>query len=574
MSLRHGFWQWGLGVLLAVVCVLGVADSAWAATAYVVNEGGNTVTPIELATNNPGPEITVGSDPRAIAISSLGGLGLSVTNLSTAYVTNFLSGTVTPIEVATNEREPEIKVAPEPWGIAITPNGKFALVTANNYGHPPTGGIVTVINVPTNQIAGEINVGTRPVGIAITPNGTTAYVTEPRTDTVTPINLATFEAGPAIKVGMEPEGIAITPNGKTAYVTSAAWDGVTPINLATNTPSGEIGVGSPDLREIAITPNGKTAYITHLDSDKVTAFNIAANLPESGVITVGSAASGVAITPDGKTAYVTNAGGNTVTPIELATNTPGAEIKVGSGPSAIAITAAAHYFANGLGSNSQLLAGENVATVSWGTLALSNQETGAKITCHTVIGGVVENPAPAGPGVGETQTLDPYECEGEACTAASTGGLPGTYVSVFAEGSNAPFPETGSGTMTAPAVGTTEEPLVASGTNLKWKSRLVYEGANVRQESEKVKIDTICHVATGVSAKGEPEYERQTPEVFTGNDKPLAVLHCCRVLAPPELSFDAASGTLENEKGQKGEIEGTLKTLAYGGEELINARVE
>ena len=117
-----------------------------------------------------------------------------------------------------------------------------------------------------------------------------------------------------------------------------------------------------------------------------------------------------------------------------------------------------------------------------------------------------------------------------------------------------------------------EEPLVASGGNLKWKSKLIEEGTTIRQESEKAKVNVILHGETDVNGKGEPEYAKQIPEVSKGNIKPLAITHCCARLVPPELQFDAGSGTLENEKGQKGKFEGSLKVIGYGSEEVINAK--
>ena len=58
------------------------------AEAYVVNAFG-TVTPIELASNTAGAEIKVGQEPYEIAITPDG---------KTAYVANYESDTVTPIE--------------------------------------------------------------------------------------------------------------------------------------------------------------------------------------------------------------------------------------------------------------------------------------------------------------------------------------------------------------------------------------------------------------------------------------------------------------------------------------------
>ena len=113
---------------------------------------------------------------------------------ATAYVTNYGSSTVTPIDVATN--------------------------------HPGT----------------PIPVGNRPTGIAITPNGATAYVTNQGENAVTPIDVATNRPGTPIPVGNGPTGIAITPNGKTAYVTNQSGISVTPIELGTNTPGAPIPV--------------------------------------------------------------------------------------------------------------------------------------------------------------------------------------------------------------------------------------------------------------------------------------------------------------------------------------------
>ena len=46
----------------------------------------------------------------------------------TAYVANYTSGTVTPVNTATNIAGGEIPVGKEPWGLAITPDGATAYV--------------------------------------------------------------------------------------------------------------------------------------------------------------------------------------------------------------------------------------------------------------------------------------------------------------------------------------------------------------------------------------------------------------------------------------------------------------
>jgi YVTN family beta-propeller protein len=80
-------------------------------TAYVVNAGSGTVTPISVATGKAGCPIRVGDDPEAIAITPDG---------KTAYVLDAGSGSVTPIRTATNTAGTSIAVGTDPVAIAIT----------------------------------------------------------------------------------------------------------------------------------------------------------------------------------------------------------------------------------------------------------------------------------------------------------------------------------------------------------------------------------------------------------------------------------------------------------------------
>jgi YVTN family beta-propeller protein len=304
--------------------------SARPVTAYVTNEFSGTVTPIAAATNTAGPPITAGSYPENIAITP---------DAKTLYVTNgtyYVNGsysygtTVTPIAAATNTAGPPITVGIEPYGLAITPDGKTVYIA--NYGS----GTVTPIATATNTAGPPITVGFGPLDIAITPDGKTAYVANADDGTVTPIATATNIPGPSITVGSFPENIAITPDGKTAYVANDESGTVTPIATATNTADPPITVGLDPL-DIAITPDGKTAYVANDGSGTVTPIATATNTAAPPIST-GTDPEKIAITPDGKTAYVTNQFSGTVTPIATATNTAGPPIIVGKDPTAIAIT--------------------------------------------------------------------------------------------------------------------------------------------------------------------------------------------------------------------------------------------
>jgi len=88
--------------------------------AYVVNNAGNTVTPITLATGKPGHPIEVGRSPNKIVITPNG---------KTAYVIDSREGSdnVTPINLVTNKAEPRLNVS-KANAIAFAPNGGTAWV--------------------------------------------------------------------------------------------------------------------------------------------------------------------------------------------------------------------------------------------------------------------------------------------------------------------------------------------------------------------------------------------------------------------------------------------------------------
>ena len=292
-------------------------------TAWVANYGSATVTPVNLTTREAGRAINVGAAPDAVVVTPNG---------RTVYVANGGSGTVTPITAATGRAGSPIHTGGDPAALAVTPNGRTVYV-ANE-----ASGTVTPINTATNTAGPPIPAGSGPKAIAITPNGRNAYVVDWTGGTVTPINTATNTPGPPINVGSFPSAIAITPNGKTAYVANYGSDTVTPIHTASNSAGPPIPAGyAPN--SLAVAADGSRLYVVDGNTDKVTPILIATNRP-GHTIPVGY--SPVAITTGGPTAYVVNSISGTLTPLAAAGNTAraGAPISVGlySYPTAAAIS--------------------------------------------------------------------------------------------------------------------------------------------------------------------------------------------------------------------------------------------
>jgi YVTN family beta-propeller protein len=281
-------------------------------TAFVVNYASNSVTPVNMVTRKAGSAIGVGEDPTAIAVTPDG---------RSAYVVNSGSGTVTPITVATRRAGTPIRVGDDPTAIAITPDGRTAYVTNSG------SGTVTPITLATGRAGPPIRVGASPKALAITPDGATVYVLDWEGRSVTPITVATGRAGRPIPVGAFPSAIAITPDGATAYVVNYGSDTVTPIATATGTAGTPIPVGQAP-NAIAISPDGRTAYVVDGDTDTVTPITTADN-SAGRALSVGYSPVSVTFSPSGGTAYVVNVISGTVTPVSASSGKAGAALSVG-----------------------------------------------------------------------------------------------------------------------------------------------------------------------------------------------------------------------------------------------------
>jgi YVTN family beta-propeller protein len=172
-------------------------------------------------------------------------------------------------------------------------------------------GTVSVINVLTNNLITTIPVEAFPSCIAITPNGKQAYVTNIGDATVSVIDTSTYTIQ-SVTVGADPQTVTITPNGKQAYVTNTGSGSVSIIDTSTYAiQSVTVGNGP---QAVAITPNGKQAYVANASDTTVSIIDTSTYAVQS--VTVGNSPVAIAITPDGKQVYVANNDSNTVSIID------------------------------------------------------------------------------------------------------------------------------------------------------------------------------------------------------------------------------------------------------------------
>jgi YVTN family beta-propeller protein len=308
-------------VSLAAVAA-GVGPMAWARQAapsvpqaFVANFGSNTVTPIDLATKIAGPPIGVGKEPIALAALPDG---------KTLYVVNEESGTVTPIDVATDQAGRAINVGKFPVAIAITPNGKTAYVARSAGGNLASGAVIP-ITTATGKVGKPIDIGPVPAAMTITPDGRTVLVTSHAFQTfkgknsITSISTKTNKKGRTLALPGEAPTVAVAPDGRTAYVGSEGkrvpnqggsnLGLLTPITIASMTEGEPIVLGHDPYQgafapdSVSFTPDGKWAYVLYPGVNGLDRVNLTLGKEVGKKILLSGFADAGVITPDGQHVY-------------------------------------------------------------------------------------------------------------------------------------------------------------------------------------------------------------------------------------------------------------------------------
>lgn len=298
---------------------------------YVTNVRGNSVSVIDIATNEVTKTISVGRSPRGIAFSPDG---------ATAYVTNANDDTVSLVDTTDNTVSMTVPVGQYPQGIAVTPDGTKVYVVNGK------GNSLTVLNTATKQVVATIPVGNQPQAIALAPDGKTAYITNFQDNTVSVVNTNTDVEVGSVDLGTNkgPDGIAVTPDGKRAFVANFNNDSFS--ILDTNvTPV--VVIGDPvtygfEPVKVAISANGTRAYISSVLDSAVGVFDISGSLvKEVGSIDTSFQPDGIAVFSLAKRLYVAAFGesgtGNQLNVVSTVSNGVITTITVGEGPFALAV---------------------------------------------------------------------------------------------------------------------------------------------------------------------------------------------------------------------------------------------
>ena len=222
----------------------------------------------------------------ALGLSVADTVGAQVPGLTgTLVVTNKSPSTVTIIDVATGKALATLPTGRGPHEVALSADGRTAVVTDYGTGATPT---LTVIDVPGLRVARTISLGQyrAPHGIVFLPGDSLVAVTSEATNNLVLVHVGEGVVRKAIGTGSAGSHmVGVTANGATGFTGNMSSASVSQLDLTTGTLVRSFTV--PNRPEaINVTPDGKEVWVGSNETGRVSVID-----PNTG--TVVTAAEGV-----------------------------------------------------------------------------------------------------------------------------------------------------------------------------------------------------------------------------------------------------------------------------------------
>jgi YVTN family beta-propeller protein len=227
------------------------------------------------------------------------------------------------------------EVGLQPTGLVVDTDTDQVFVS--NY----LAGTVSVINAATNNIVATIPVGLGPMGMTYDSCKGYIYVTDYLGASVTVISAANDMAVTTVGVGLGPDAAAFDSTNCQTFVSNSMGGSVSVIGDADNEVIHTIPVGNgPD--GISYVSGLSDMFVANYGDGTVSVITDSTDIVV-GTIVVGSGPVGVAYDPEMSLVYVCNSQGGTISEIALTGGFSVTTIQVGGGPYGIVYDAALDY---------------------------------------------------------------------------------------------------------------------------------------------------------------------------------------------------------------------------------------
>ena len=256
-----------------------------------------------------------------------------------AFVVNNNGQSITIIDIATRQVTGTIPVGNQPSELLILLDNRFALLT--EYGDNR----VRKIDLRVPGGIAEAPTGVGPGSITVSPGARTAYIANSTSNDISVVDVATMTLTATVPVGSTPIQVNRRPDGAFIYSVDQDMDQISVIDTATLAVT-RVPTGSRP-NQFAVHRAGQRAFIPTPGSDRVEVFDLASNTMVGPPIQLpaGSQPGIVQFSPDGNRMFVLNRGNGTVSIIENLTTTPvkRKDVTVGAQPTDIALTFDGQY---------------------------------------------------------------------------------------------------------------------------------------------------------------------------------------------------------------------------------------
>ena len=232
--------------------------------------------------------------------------GTLAAQTGTLIVLNKSDHTATLFDAASKKSLATIPTGLHPHEVAVSPDGKIAVVA--DYGNGPNpGSTITMIDIPGKKKVKSVSLGEyrRPHGIEWLKDNTVAVTVEANKALL----LVDIESGKVLNAITTDQNVShmvvVTKDLSKAFVANIGSGTTTILDLKTNKKLADIPTGA-GAEGIAITPDGKEIWVTNRSANTVSILDAATH---EILATLKSEAFPirVKITPDGKHALVSNA---------------------------------------------------------------------------------------------------------------------------------------------------------------------------------------------------------------------------------------------------------------------------
>lgn len=320
-------------LILLVLLLPGLAPAAEPAARvrqklYVTNSAGDDITVIDAVTHKPLGRIVVGPHPHGIAVPA-------AQDFILVSIEGSKPGQLVWIDPVRDLVYRRMDVGPAPNQLAVTPDGKFAYVPAED-------GYWDVVNVERARIVKRIRTEGRPHNTLCSPDGKHMYLApmgSPKRVTI--VDTATHTPVAEVRFSDVVRPIALSKDEKRLFAEVDGLVGVEMADLGARRMTARVKATLSDEQKrvpsrshgLGIRPDQKEVWECDVEHHDVHVYDITGERPKQiATIPIGTRIYWLTFSPDGKTCYVAARGQNAVAVVDTATKKVITKVAAGKEP--------------------------------------------------------------------------------------------------------------------------------------------------------------------------------------------------------------------------------------------------